>query len=327
MMPTPHRPISRFPRPAATALPVALLLTVLLSACAYMPQLSPSVQARLSGQARPAVSAEAMAPIKEREHMLFAVTQGNLLVSFNAGTPGVLFSKVPLTGLAAGEQLLGIDFRAARGELFGLSSKGRLLRIHLGTGAVTPIGKPLALPPGDEFGIDFNPATDRLRVVSSSGANLRVHPETGAPIDGAPALPGLQPDQPLAYARGDLLAGNQPQIVAAAHSYNLNDKQLTTEYAIDASLGHLVIQGSPETARPPVSPDTGLLQAVGPLQIERFDRAALDIAEIDNVAYLVTTRQGASESRLYEVNLGSGQARLIGAIAAGQPIRGMSIEP
>ncbi|RZL08792.1 MAG: DUF4394 domain-containing protein [Rubrivivax sp.] len=314
--------LSRITTLALAAVP----LSVLLSACSYMPQISPSLSARLAPRSAVAPQ-EAMAAIKPREHMLFAVTEGNLLVSFNASTPGLLFSKTPLTGLAKGETLLGIDFRVAKGELFGLSSQGRLLRIHLASGAVTAVGKAVPLPKGDEFGVDFNPTVDRLRVVNNTGANLRLHPDTGAMVDGDPALPGPQPDQPLAYLPGDLLAGNGPDIVAAAYTYDQVDEKITTEYAIDARLGYLVIQGSLGTAKPYVSPNTGVLQAVGPLNIEPFERAALDISDLDNTAYLVTTRQGARESRLYEVDLGSGQARLIGAIASDQPIRGMSIEP
>lgn len=311
-------PLSRFTTLALAAAPLSLLL----SACSYMPQLSPSLSARPAPPPQ-----EAMAPIKPREHMLFAVTEGNLLVSFNASTPGLLFSKTPLTGLAKGESLVGIDFRVAKGELFGLSTQGRLLRIHLATGAVTAVGKPQPLPRGDEFGMDFNPTVDRVRVVSHAGANLRLHPDTGALVDGDPVLAGTQPDQPLTYGPGDLLAGNVPNIVAAAYTYDQVDEKVTTEYAIDARLGYLVIQGSLGTAKPYVSPNTGLLQAVGPLNIDPFDRASLDISDLDNTAYLITTRQGARESRLYEVDLGSGQARLIGAIASDQPIRGMSIEP
>src|SRR5690606_20705225 len=124
MTPKPHPPFARVPGLATSA----WLLALLLSGCAYMPQLSPAVQARLSGHAKPSADQEAMAPIQARDHMLFAVTQGKLLVSFNASTPGLLFSKVPLTGLAGDEQLVGIDFRVASGELFGLSTQGRLLR-------------------------------------------------------------------------------------------------------------------------------------------------------------------------------------------------------
>ncbi len=313
-------------RSSSTPALAALSLSALLSACSYMPQISPSLSARLDP--RPAVTPqEAMAPIRPRQHMLFAVTDGNLLLSFNASTPGLLFSKTPLTGLAKDETLVGIDFRVAKGELFGLSNQGRLLRIHLASGAVTAVGKPVPLPKGDEFGVDFNPTVDRVRVVSNTGANLRLHPDTGALVDGDAALPGTQPDQALAYTPGDLLAGSVPSIVAAAYTYDQADEKITTEYAVDARLAYLVTQGSLGTAKPFVSPNTGLLQSVGPLKIDPFERAALDISDLDNTAYLVTTRQGARESRLYEVDLGSGQARLIGAIASDQPIRGMSIEP
>lgn len=303
---------------------LALSVAGMLGACSYMPQLSPRLQA-LSG-AKPEFQ-EVMAPIKARSHVLFAVTQDNQLISFNASTPGQLISKIPLQGLASGERLLGIDFRVFRGELFGLSTQGRLVRIHLANGTVTPIGAPVSLPRGEAFGIDFNPTVDRVRVVNDLGANLRLHPETGAIVDFDPATPGVQPDQALAYPAGDLLAGNKPTIIAAAYTYDKTDEKITTEYAIDARLNYLVIQGSMGTAKPFISPNTGLLQTVGPLRIDSFDRASFDIADIDNAAYLVTTRQGRRDSRLYEVNLNSGQARLIGAVAADQPVVGIAIEP
>lgn len=305
----------------------ALVLSVasLLGACSYMPQLSPRLQA-LGGGTQPEFQ-EVMAPIKVRSHVLFAVTQDNQLISFNASTPGELISKIRLDGLQAGERLLGIDFRVFRGELFGLSNQGRLMRIHLAAGTVTPVGPPISLPKGENFGIDFNPTVDRVRVVNDQGANLRLHPETGAVIDFDPATPGVQPDKALAYQPGDLLAGNTPTIVAAGYTYDKTDEKITTEYAIDARLNYLVIQGSTGTAKPFISPNTGLLQAVGPLRIDSFDKASFDIADIDNAAYLVTTRQGRRDSRLYEVNLNSGQARLIGAVASDQPIVGIAIEP
>lgn len=317
-----NKPLSSL-RLAATG----LLLALLTSACSYMPQLSPALAERLSLKKSPPPAQEAMAAIQDRQDMLFAVTQDGQLISFNASTPGVLFSKTPITGLMAGEQMVGIDFRVARGELFGLSSKGRLLKIHLGTGAVTPVGKGLAFPGGQSFGFDFNPTVDRLRLVSDTGANLRLHPDTGAMVDYDATAPGVQPDQPLAFGPGDLLAGSAPRVVAAAYTYNRSNDKLTTMYAIDAALGYLVIQGSAETAPVVVSPNTGQLQTVGPLNIDPFDHAAFDIGDLNNAAYLVTTREGARESRLYEVNLGSGQARLIGAIASDRPVVGLAIEP
>lgn len=305
-----------------------IALPLLLGACAHtsVPQFT-AVKEKLAKPAPPATAVEAMAPIREREDTLLAVTDGNVLISFNGGTPGEVASRAPLKGLKPGEQLLAMDYRAALGQLYGLSTAGRLLRIDPATALATPVGGVIRLPQGDAFGIDFDPATDQLRVVSDRGANLRLHPASGAVIDGDPAMAGIQPDQPLAYPAGDLLAGNHPRIVATASLQTRRGGSSATHYVIDAATGYLAILGSPQGASPAVSPDTGRLQSVGPLGIDRFDRAVLDITPTGSAAYLVTTRNGSPESRLYEVDLASGQARLIGAIAAGQIVRGMAIAP
>lgn len=321
-MTTPRTTMPFLRRTALAALPL------LLGACAHtsIPQVQ-AVKEKFAKPVAPAVALEAMAPVQEREETLLAVTDGNVLISFNAGTPGQVDSRAPLKGLKPGEQLLAIDYRAALGQLYGLSNAGRLLRIDPATAGMTAVGSGIRLPPGDAFGIDFDPATDQLRVVSDQGGNLRLHPASGAIIDGDPKAAGVQPDTPLAYQAGDLLAGNRPRIVATASVQTRKGSGTATHYAVDAATGYLALIGSPESASPPVSPDTGRLQSIGPLGIDHFDRATLDITASGRAAYLVATRVGSPESRLYEVNLSSGQARLIGAIAAGQIVRGMAIAP
>lgn len=252
----------------------ALALMLLLSGCAYMPQLSPALAAGPRAKVQ-APAQEAMAPIRQREDMLFAVTEDNQLVSFNASTPGQLFSKVPLSGLSSGERLVGMDFRISSGELVALSTAGRLVRLHLGTGAASSLAKGAALPEGWAFGTE----------------------------------------PPRAFAAGDLLAGNTPRIVATAQAPSTAERA-GLRYGIDAAFGYLTVQGA-----------SGQLQSVGPLNIDRFDRATLDIAHTDRAAYLITSRKGAEGSRLYELNLSSGQARLIGAIASPTPVVGLAIEP
>ena len=275
----------------------------------------------------PPAGTEGLAPARERPELLLGLTLDHTLVTFQASTPGQLVSQVRLKGLKAGEEVLGMDFRVARGQLFMLTSAGRLLRVDPNTGDSTPVGNGVTLPAGSSWGVDFNPTVDRIRVVSDLGFNLRLHPDTGAQIDGDSATEGLQGDGPLRYAQGDLLSGTTPRVVAAGYTYNAQNDKITTNYAIDAGAGHLVIQGSLEGVTPVVSPNTGLLTSVGPLQIDRFDQASFDIADVGNAAYLVTQVAGRVESRLYEVDLGSGQARLIGAVAAGQALRALAIVP
>ena len=319
-------PASLLPRPLRALSTLALALS--LGACAYMPQLQGlnDMQAHRHANSKGGTT-EALASVRERPELLVAVTPSNQLITFNAGEPGKILSRVPIKGLLPAESLLAIDFQVAKGQLFGLSSLGRLLKINSQTVEATPVGAPLSLLPGQTYGFNFNPTVDRIRLVSDQGHNLRLHPDTGAQVDGDPKLPGIQPDGMLAYGAGDLLSNTKPRIVAVAYTYNKVDEKITTNYAIDAGAGYLAVQGSVEGASPVVSPSTGKLQAIGPLLIDRFDTAALDISDLNNTAYLVTNRNAGGNSKLYEVNLASGQARLIGAIGGGEPVRGMAIIP
>ena len=290
-----------------TALP-ALALVLLLAACAAPPVAEPLGP-----------------PAKET---LFAVTAGKRLVSFNGGQPQKLLSNQALTGLAPEEQLLGIDFRVARGQLFALGSSGRLYRIDTTTAAATPVGGPLAVPlAGRHFGVDFNPTVDRLRVVSDSGLNLRLHPDTGAVVDADANTPGLQLDGPLAYDASDVNAGRQPGVQAAGYTYNKDNEKITTNYAIDAVAGTLVRQGSLEGMQPVVSPNTGRLFTVGPLNVGPIAQVHFDISDLNNAAYAAIQAPGHAATVLYRVDLKTGAASRIGTVQGGENLVGIAIEP
>src|SRR5687768_1999809 len=92
-----------------------------------------------------------------------ALTSTDQLVTFDSSTPATTSTPVGVTGLASSETLLGIDFRPATGQLFGLGSTGQLYRINRTSGAATAVGAPLTVT-GTSFGFDFNPAVDRIRV-------------------------------------------------------------------------------------------------------------------------------------------------------------------
>lgn len=264
-----------------------------------------------------------------RKELVFAVTDSNRLISFNAGQPRKILSAKALTGLQPSEAVLGIDYRVHRGVLYALGSTGRLYTIDVDTGAVKQVGQgafavPLA---GSEFGFDFNPTVDRIRVASDSGQNLRLHPDTGAVVDGNPNAAGVQIDGALAYAPGDRNAGQKPHIVAAAYTYNKVDEKITTNFAIDAKLDVLVMQGSREGRTPAVSPNTGQLFTVGSLGVGESARAAFDIADVTNAAFAAFTKSGASASRFYLIDLETGRATFLGTIGVNEPVRGISVEP
>jgi predicted small secreted protein len=252
-----------------------------------------------------------------RKETVVAVTDAAELITFNAGQPQRILKRQPLQGLPTGERLVGIDYRVARGVLFGLSAAGRLYTIDAATGALKPVGSaPPAALQGSTVAMNFNPVADRIRVVSDSGLNLRLHPDTGAVAATDPAL---------AYAPGDARAGQAPTLAAAAYTYNKRDDKLTTNYAIDRAAGTLVTQGSAEGVQPVVSPNTGLLRSVGALGTGPVDAAALDIADTDNTALAALRQNG--RTRLHLVDLASGRATVLGTVGDGRPLWGIAIAP
>jgi len=272
-------------------------------------------------------ASEPMEPVgPPAKEMIYAVTAANQLIQFNAGQPQKLLSTRAMNGLAAGDTLLGIDYRVAKGQLFGLGASGQLYRIDTASAKASAIGTPSALPKegATEWGFDFNPTVDRIRVVNDAGFNLRLHPDTGAIVDGNPNEPGVQFDGRLAYDATDANTGKTPAIVAAGYTYNKDNEKITTNYALDGRQGVLVHQGSKEGVQPVVSPNTGRLFTVGSLGIGSFERATLDISDVSNTAYAAITAGG--RSAWYRIDLATGRATRIGAVAGGAVV-GAAIEP
>lgn len=283
----------------------------------YTPPLPrlPSRRAALAATALTAVAGCASLPEPRgpaRPETIVAVTDAAQLIRFNAGQPQRVLDRKPISGLPAGETLIGIDYRVARGVLFALSSGGRLYTVDTATGALKPVGDKIVPLAGKRFGVDFNPVADRIRVVSDSGLNLRLHPDTGAIAATDPAL---------SYVDGSAAPG----VVAAGYTYNKDDDKLTTNFAIDANAGTLVRQGSLEGAQPVVSPNTGKLATVGALGTGPVEDASFDIADVNNAA--VAALKIAGRTRLYAVDLRSGNATLLGTVGDGRALWGMAIEP
>ncbi|MEO7658932.1 MAG: DUF4394 domain-containing protein, partial [Pyrinomonadaceae bacterium] len=245
--------------------------------------------------------------------------QNNHIVSFNIATPGVLLSDVALTGLNAGEFLLGFDARATTGELFAVASTGsagtvggdRVVRVNPMTGAVTQVGGTLTTPAGSFFGIDFNPVVDRIREVSDADINLRLNPNDGT-------LAGT--DTNLAYVSGDPNFGQNPNVVDAAYSNNSAGATLTTLFGIDSNNNSLIriggVNGTP-------SPNGGLLTTIGSLGFNVDSFGGFDIQSGTGTAYAALMVGG--NSGLYTINLQTGAATLVGNIAGAGNIDGLSV--
>jgi len=118
------------------------------------------------------------------------------LIAFGALTPGTRISQVAITGLAAGETIVGIDFRPANDTLYAVSSTSRRYTINVTTGAATATngGALTVALNGTAFGVGFNPQVDRLRIHTNTEQNLRVN-QTTTP-------PAVTVDTVLAYVAG-----------------------------------------------------------------------------------------------------------------------------
>lgn len=239
---------------------------------------------------------------------IFGVTTTNGLVRFDSESPtAIVINVATITGLQAGENILGIDFRPANGQLYALGSTSRLYTINPRTGVATQVGAAGAFTlMGTDFGFDFNPTVDRIRVVSNTGQNLRLNPDTGA----------------LASADSNLNPGT-PSVTATAYTNNFAGSTTTTQFDIDTNSDRLLIQ------RPP---NEGTLVDVGSLGVDAtgvngFDIASRGIGSVfgTEMAFAALTVNGASG--IYSINLTTGAATLVtnGLLPAGTSLRGIAI--
>src|SRR5262245_19791155 len=258
-------------------------------------------------------------PLEDRSTpaTLVGLTTNNALITFDSAAPTRILRSVQVTGVAAGEDLVSIDARPANGQLYGLTNKNTLYTVSLATGKATRVGTgPAAFLPtgGSRFGIEFNPNVDRLRAVNNADQNYRLNPANGAVVDGDPVTAGTQPDTPLAFATTDSNAGKNPNVIEVAYDRNFQGTGLTTLFGIDTNLDALVtvggIDGTP-------SPNGGQLSTIGALGVAAGGRVGFDVAA-DGTAYAsLVSMNGLGTSRLYTVNLMTGQATSVGSIGNG----------
>jgi uncharacterized protein (TIGR03437 family) len=245
-----------------------------------------------------------------RVEKVFALTSSNSLISFNSRTPTPdrIMRTVPVSGLQSGETLVGIDFRPATGQLYGIGNAGRIYTIDTTLGVAMQVGTaPTTALNGTSFGFDFNPAADRIRVTSDQGQNLRYNPITGALVT---------PDGNLIYGPGDNFAGQTPVGVAAAYTNSFAGTTSTTLFLIDPSKNTLARQGSAGGA--PISPNGGQVSTIGPLGlvINTSNPVGFDVSD-DGNAYASFTSQGSTQSQLFRINLRTGAASAVNPMGMG----------
>ena len=231
---------------------------------------------------------------------IYGLTGTNQLVRFDSSTPSTVMTVGTITGTQIGENIVGIDFRPATGQLFGLGSNSRLYIINRTTAAATFVGMLTTPLNGTNFGFDFNPTVDRIRIVSEADQNLRANPNDGTNVV----------DGTLAYAAGDPNAGQNPNVVGAGYTNSFGGTATTQLFDIDSNLRILANQNPA---------NSGTLITVGSLGISATDlnatsQVGLDIISSTGTAFASIST--AAVSRLYTVNLTTGAATSAGTIGA-----------
>jgi uncharacterized surface protein with fasciclin (FAS1) repeats len=199
---------------------------------------------------------------------VYGLTDAGELATFSTDDLTAV-TTAPITGVADGDALVGLDVRPADRSLVALSGTGVVYTVDPASGAATAVAS--ALDPALEaaaFGFDFNPMVDRIRVDVSTGQNLRLNPDTGTigtnPDTGEPTIDGK-----LAFVDDDPNAGTAPKVVGAAYTNSVAGATRTRLYVVDAATGSLAIQDPP---------NDGVLTTVGPLGVDLPDETAFDIA-------------------------------------------------
>ncbi|MBC7775418.1 MAG: DUF4394 domain-containing protein [Phycisphaerae bacterium] len=247
---------------------------------------------------------------------------GDKMMRFESTNPGAVTTLPPVTGMTAGQTLMGLDFRPTTGQLYGMgynpsTGAAQLYTINPTNAVATPVGATTVTlnPNVARFGFDFNPTVDRIRVTGSDNTNYRMHPVTGAMV---------ATDGNLAFASGDVNALAVPNVVASAYNNSYIGSTGTQLFNFDASLNVLTNQ---------FPPNSGQLTTVGSsgLNLNSTDRSvdmdiAFNAANPTNVAYMSANTGTSVNDDLFSVNLSTGAVTMIGSIGTGLPVRDIAVK-
>lgn len=216
--------------------------------------------------------------------VFYATDNANNFLIFNPDLTTTIYTK-PITGLQAGEKIVGMDMRPAKGQVYALGSSSRLYTVNIGTGEFTQVGTGAlsTLLDGTSFGFDFNPIDGMIRVVSNTGQNLRINPDNAAVTTDPNIIPATA------------------SLTAAAFSSNFAGATTTVLYVIDNATNKLFTQ----------EPNTGKITEVGDLKVGDTKVSVSVVNGFDiisssagNLAYGVFTV--GTTNNLYLIDLSTG---------------------
>lgn len=240
-------------------------------------------------------------------NLVYGLTDGGELIGFDPADPAQVETRVAVGGDAAGDAILGMDFRPETDELYAAGASSTIYTIDPATGAATAEGTTDPAIEGSIVGFDFNPTADAIRIVTDTGQNLRL-----TDLD-----EGIETvvDGELAFDEGDENAGVQPVAVGAGYTNNVPDAEDTMLFDIDLATGSLLQQDA----------NPGILTTIGPLGVPFTANVGFDIAAPGDEAYAVLQPGEGQPSSLYLIDLDSGAATEVGVVGAGEVLGGFAI--
>lgn len=263
------------------------------------------------------------------QETLVGVSTTGSVYTFSSLAPTVPLSTAAITGLNAGDRVLGIDYRPSNGTIVAIGESNQLYTLNPTTGAASPIGTGftpgLSGSPFTRYGIDINPTVDRVRVVGAGGQNGRLNP-----VDGT----NVQADTNLSY-NPPVGFGLPPRAVGVAYTNSVAGAAAgsTREYILD-SLNNLLGEVGTQ-AGGNASFNGGVIAStfgvtLGGLALDFDDNAGFDISGTTGIAYASLNLQSSlagTSTGIYALDLSNGQAVLLGLSPAGVSFRDITVLP
>ena len=279
---------------------------------------------KLAGALWATLAAGAVTSSAQADDLLGLAKLGPLpvLVGLDSDDPFFPTTIQLLTGVAASEQLVGIDLEVATGDIYGVGHHPRTGALQLYfiddsslTAVATPVGAPFTptlakgQPKPTAFGFDFNPTlVQRARLVADNDMNIVFNTSTGAvtPATNLFYATGAAPDTNPA---ADVNVKKNPNVVQIAYDNNDNDPTTGSQQrGIDTKLDVLVT----------VANNTGRLRTIGKLGVNATAVGGYDVSSTGNTqSFAVMTTAGRAAQRLFSINNTTGAATVVDIPAVG----------
>jgi Domain of unknown function (DUF4394) len=235
------------------------------------------------------------------------LTSDQRLVCFRTNKPGNARDIAQVSGLVQDTKLVGIDYRPATGDLYGVGDQAGIYIVDPATATASLAARANVALQGTSFGVDFNPAADRLRIISDTGQNLRINVADGSTT-----------------VDTSLTNGAAPALGVTGAMYTNNDADPntgTTLFDVDSTLDQISLQSPP---------NNGTLVATGKLGVDTTPDVAADIyshikdgTTVSNSAFAALS--SPSTSSFYGVDLLTGRATKTGDFQAANRVVGIAV--